>query len=105
MEIKDLVIDAYATVGRTWLVDVTQYYEYKNGVPTNNIEGFKYNVALPEHKLSKIAVKIKGRKIMDTPAEFEEVVFKDLEIYLYMDKFKQLQIGARATGISVVEEK
>ena len=48
MDIKDIVIDAYKTVGTDlMLVSVLPAYEYDNGKRTDNILGYKYEVVLP----------------------------------------------------------
>lgn len=104
MKYTDVVIDAYASIGQALLVNVSPAYGYKNGVRTEEVTGYKYEVAMTEHGLDKISVKIEGKKLMDTPDNFVEVTFQDLEIYLYMMN-GQLQVGARATGISVVKNK
>lgn len=104
MKYTDVVIDAYASVGQALLTNVFPSYEYKNGARTDEITGYKYEVAMPSHALDKLSVKIDGRKLMEAPEEFTEVIFQDLELYLYMIN-GQLQVGARATGISPVKGK
>lgn len=105
MFVKDLAINPYDLLGSTLLTDVSPYHKYVNGMPTDDIEGHNYNVALPSHRLNKLNVKISGASKMERPTEFVEVTFTDLEIYFYMDKSEQIHIGARATDISVVDEK
>lgn len=104
MNYTDLVIDPYKTIGRTLLVNVLDVTEYKNGLKTDNIIGYKYEVAMIDHNLDKISIKILGKKLMDAPENFVEVTFDNLELYLYMMN-GNLQIGARATGISAVSTK
>lgn len=105
MFVKDLDINPHKLIGSTLLTDVTPYYKYENGAQTDKIGGYNYNVALTEHRLHKLNVKISGPPKMERPTEFLEVVFKDLEIYFYADKADQINIGARATDISVVNAK
>ncbi|OLR58993.1 hypothetical protein BHF70_04760 [Anaerostipes sp. 494a] len=55
MKITDVVIDANATIGANpLLVDVRACYVYVDGKKTENIEGYRYVVALPDHELEKI---------------------------------------------------
>lgn len=40
------------------LADITPSYEYKNGERTDKLEGYRYAVVLPSHKMEKIGVKV-----------------------------------------------
>lgn len=104
LKISDLIIDPRSLGDSLLLVDVSPSYEYKNNNRTDTIIGYKYTVAMPDKGLDKIGVKIEGKKLMETPDSFVEVVFNGLELFLYMMN-GQPQIGARATGISLVKEK
>lgn len=54
MDIKNIVIDAYKTVGTDlMLVSVLPAYEYDNGKRTDNISGYKYEVVLPHRAYEK----------------------------------------------------
>ena len=53
MRLSDLTIDPRSLGEKLWLVDVTPAYEYKEGVRTDNISGYRYAVALPERGLDK----------------------------------------------------
>lgn len=58
MDIKDVVIDAYKTVGTDlMLVSVLPAYEYDNGKRTDHILGYKYEVVLPHRAYEKLSVK------------------------------------------------
>ncbi|MBR5799500.1 MAG: hypothetical protein IKY23_05505 [Lachnospiraceae bacterium] len=105
MNPTDLVIDAHASLGRTLLTDVSPVFEYKNNVRTDTLLGYKYEVALPEHNLDKVWIKINGKKLMDAPQNsFCEVIFDGLELFLYTMQGRT-HVGARATGISLVNTK
>ena len=74
MDIKDVVIDAYKTVGTDlMLVSVLPAYEYDNGKRTDNISGYKYEVVLPHRAYEKLSVKILGDVRLDL--QEDEAVF------------------------------
>ena len=100
--IKDISIDAKATVGnKLLLTDVTAYYRYNNGAKTDEIEGYKYTVACEDKNYEKIAVKIPGVKQLEKPEKKQYVEFKDLEVYAYFFDGKY-NVGARAAAIKEV---
>lgn len=102
MDIKNIVIDAQKTIGKNvLLVDVIPAFEYKNGRRTENVVGYRYEIAMPEHKLEKIGVKIDGNQRMEAPNGAVPVRFDDLELYLYWSQ-GSYQVAARAKGIHPV---
>ena len=104
MKITDLVIDPKSLGNKLWLVDVTPAYEYQNNKRTDTVLGYRYAVALPEKGLEKINVRIDGDKRMEAPDGYAEVRFDDLEVFIYWSK-GQPQVGAKATGIHLVNTK
>ena len=84
------------------LVDITPAYEYKDGRRLDTVTGYRYIVALPEHGLEKLGVKIDGKQLLDKPDGFAEVEFDGLEVFAYEAQGKT-QISARATGITLVD--
>ena len=58
--------------------------------------------ALPEKGLEKINVRIDGKQLMEAPNGYVEVIFDDLEVFIYWSK-GQPQVGARATGIYLAD--
>ena len=84
------------------LVDITPAYEYKDGRRLDTVTGYRYIVALPEHGLEKLGVKIDGKQLLDKPDGFAEVEFTGLEVFAYEAQGKT-QISARATGITLVD--
>lgn len=106
MNISDIVIDANASVGKNLLLtNITPVYTYKNNQRTDEVNAYKYHVAMMERNLEKIAVKIEGQKLLETPDNgYLEVAFEGLSLSIYTMN-GQPQISARATGISVVKEK
>lgn len=104
MKITDLIISPASLGKKLWLVDVAPSYEYKNGSRTDTITGYRYSIALPEKGLDKITVKIDGEKRMDAPDGYVEVRFDALEVFVYWSQ-GQPQVGAKATGIHLVDSK
>lgn len=104
MKITDLIISPASLGGKLWLVDVTPSYEYRDGHRTENVSGYRYSIAMPDRGLDKINVRIDGEKRMDAPDGYAEVRFDNLEVYIYWSQ-GQPQVGARATGIHLVNPK
>ena len=104
LSIRDLKIDPASLGAKKLLVDITPSYEYKDGHRMETIAGHRYVIALPEHSLEKLSVKIEGKQILEKPEGFVEVEFDNLEVFAYESQGKT-QISAKATGISVVNKK
>ena len=104
MRLQDLTISPKSLGSKLLLVDIAPAYTYKDGVRTNEIGAYRYSVAMPDHNLDKIAVRIDGEKLLDAPEGFVEVKFTELELFLYWQN-GGYQVGARATGISLVNTK
>ena len=104
MKITDLTIDPRSLGNKLWLVEVSPAYEYPNNRRTDTVLGYRYTVALPEKGLDKINVRIDGDKRMDAPDGYAEVRFDGLEVFIYWSQ-GQPQVGARATGIHLVNPK
>ena len=59
-------------------------YDYKDGHRVSDEPvGYKYEVALPDKHLEKLAVRIDGACQMEEPESFCEVVFEGLQLSLY----------------------
>jgi len=105
MKITDLTIAPESLGNKFWLVNVVPAYEYKDNQRTDKVIAHKYSVCLPERGLEKIYVKIDGGKLLDAPESgFVEVSFTGLEVFIYWLS-GQPQVGAKATGISLVNKK
>lgn len=106
-DVKDMVIDPIKTLGgQILLVQVSPVKEYLNGRPTDKITGYDYIVASPEKKLKKLPIRIDGKQLIAEPRGFVEVQLSGLEIFLYWSqKQNGYCVGAKATGISVVDKK
>lgn len=103
-KITDLEVKSQSLGNKLWLVDVSPAYEYREGRRTEHILGYRYTVALPEKGLEKINVRIDGDKLMDAPDGYAEVRFDNLEVFIYWSQ-GQPQVGAKATGIHLVNPK
>ena len=103
LNIRDLRIDPVSLGAKKLLVDITPAYEYKDGKRTDNLTGYRYTVALPEHGLDKISVRIEGKQLMEKPEGFVEVEFSGLEVNAYASQGR-IQFTAKATGISTVRK-
>ena len=105
MKITELIISPKSLGSKQWLVDVTPAYVYKDGVRTDVISGYRYSVALPEKGLDKINVKIDGAQLLEKPENgYVEVTFTGLEVFIYWQN-GQPQVGAKATGIAIANNK
>ena len=104
MKITDLIIDPRSLGSKLWLVDVSPAYEYQNNKRTDTVLGYRYAVALPEKGLDKINVRIDGDTRLEAPDGYADVRFDDLEVFIYWSQ-GQPQVGARATGIHLVNTK
>lgn len=103
LNIRDLKIDPASLGAKKLLVDITPAYEYKDGRRLDTVTGYRYIVALPEHGLEKIGVKIEGKQLMEKSEGFAEIEFSGLEVFAYESQDKT-QISAKATGISLVKK-
>ena len=103
LNIRDLRIDPASLGSKKLLVDITPAYEYKDGKRTDNLTGYRYTVALPEHGLDKIGVRIDGKQLIEKPEGYIEVEFSGLEVNAYESQ-GHVQFTARATGISPVRK-
>lgn len=104
LNIRDLRIDPASLGAKKLLVDISPAYEYKDNRRTDTVTGFKYVVALSEHSLEKLSVKIEGKQLMEKPEDFAPVEFEGLELFVYMSDGKPM-VSAKATGIHLVKPK
>ena len=104
MKLTDLIVSPKSLGNKLWLVDVAPAYEYQNNRRTDTVTGYRYSIAMPEKGLDKINVRVDGEKRMDAPDGYVEVRFDGLEIFIYWSQ-GEYHVGARATGIHVVNTK
>lgn len=104
MDLTKLVIDAEKSIGRKpLLVNVTPYYAYNGDNRTNKIQGYRYDVAMPEHNLDKVGVKIEGNQLVEKPKGYVEVKFTGLEMSIYWYNGEH-NVKTTATGIELVNK-
>lgn len=103
LNIRNLRIDPASLGEKKLLVDILPIYEYQNKQRTDTVIGHRYVVALPEHGLEKLGIKIDGSQLMDKPDGFTEVEFQNLEVYIYESQ-GHVQITAKASGISLADK-
>lgn len=89
------------------LVSVRGVPEYKDGKPTGNIDGYRYEVACPWAQLDKIKVKIKGELIVtqeqiDQKGGSMKIRFKNLTGKFYRTGNGDYELSASADGLEVV---
>lgn len=104
MKLNDLIINKKSLGNRLWLVAVAPAYEYQNNKRTDTILGYRYTVALPDKGLDKVDVRIEGQQQMEAPNGYEEVIFDNLEVFLYWSR-GDYHVGAKATGIHLANHK
>lgn len=104
LNIRDLRIDPASLGAKKLLVDIMPAYEYKDGKRTDTLTGYRYVVALPEHALEKLSVKIEGKQLMEKPDGFAEVEFSGLEVGAYETR-EGVRFTARATGVALANRK
>ena len=83
MKLTDLIVSPKSLGDKLWLVDVSPAYEYKDGKRSDTILGYRYSIALPEHELDKIDVRIDGQQQAEAPNGYVEVRFDGLEMFIY----------------------
>ena len=69
LSIRDVKIDNASLGQKKLLTDVQPAYEYKDGKRTDNITGYRYEVALVSDNLDKLNVRIEGKQLMDAPED------------------------------------
>lgn len=103
MKLTDWIISPETLGDKLLLIDVRPAYQYVNGKPTETIIGYRYVIALPAKMMEKISVKIDGNKLMDVPSAPLEVMFEELELYLFFMN-GQPRLGGRAKNILPVNK-
>lgn len=100
MNIKDVVIDAYATIGKSCMaVGVTPAYAYENGQRTGTVIGYKYEIVMPERMFEKLSVRILGEQKLEIPEnETPTVYLEGLTMKLYWSP-QGYKISATADNI------
>lgn len=101
---SDMIISNDSIGSKLLLVEVKAKYEYVNNQRTDKVTGYGYTVVLPDRGFERLTVKIDGKPQMENPDGYAEVVFTDLELFIYWSQ-GQYTVGARASGIRAVTAK
>ena len=105
MKLSEIKIDVNRTLGtRFWLVEVSPAYEYKDGVKTDNLVGYRYTVTLPEKNFEKIGVKVPGASVVTEIKGYVEVKFRGLEVTPYQSG-RDIALSAKAESIEILDKK
>ena len=102
--IKNLLIDPDCLGKTMYLASVAPYYKYDaQKQKTNEIEGYRYEVALAEKEYEKLAVKIPGTQQIDAKVgEMTAVAIEGLEVKVYVIG-GDLKLSATAKKITKVK--
>lgn len=109
IDIRDIKVDVSSFGDSFILTDIVPVYEYKDDKRTDNIEGYRYIVAIPKMKFEKMGVKIESDEplidLVDLNAsDGLKVTFENLRIGLYQDfRTKAVGVVAVADGISRID--
>ena len=103
MRISDLTINTASFGKQKMLVDIRPIYNYESN--SRDIEGYKYKVILPAHKMDSVEVKIAGAKLLElADGEYPLVEFEGLEARIYVIDGKGV-LSATATGLRVLNNQ
>ena len=105
LKVTEMQIDPRSLGSKFWLTDVIPAYQYTNGQRTDTITGYRYSICLPEKGLEKINIRIEGNQLVEAlESGYVEVTLSGIEVFLYWQN-GAVQVGAKATGISLVNHK
>lgn len=106
LRVTDCNIDPASIGTRNILTEIRPAYVYSNGERTNNIDGYRYTIAIPTLGFKKLSVKIEHQtplfnlELEEIPMG-TEVEFTGLEIGTYFSK-GQVNLSAKAQSISIM---
>ena len=107
IKLKDLKIDARATVGSQLLLikDAPTFTYDDNGIPTQTIDGTRYTVACPACDMQTLSVKVPGPQTLSRgDRAIMPVIFDGLDLYIYFRDGKPM-VGGRAKAIRAADDK
>lgn len=108
LKITDLKIEVKSLGNTMLLADISPSYEYKDGVRTEKLEGYRYSVVLPAHKMEKLGVKVLNKIPLIDIEKGEEIPigtpvhFTNLEVGSYFSKSQGVSITAKADNVAFV---
>ena len=109
LKITALRIDPVSLGEIFLLADITPSYEYKDGERTDTLDGYRYSVVLPAHKMEKLSIKVSNRiPLVDIENSGEipigtAVKFSNLEVGSYYSKTQGICITAKADSVDFVK--
>ena len=81
------------------MANVQPYYRYdESGNKTTDVEGYRYDIVLPDVGYEKVSVKIPGERQLDDSAIGTLVELNDLDIKVYVIR-GELMITIKASKI------
>jgi len=106
MNANMIAVDVPETIGsKLWLHSVRENKLYKDGKPTGETDGYKYQVFCVERKMLPLSVKIPGKLLVAEPDNnYIQVEFADLELRPYVMN-NQIHFTASAKNVAVVKEQ
>lgn len=103
MNIRDLVIDAKATIGENLIcVDVVEKNVYKDGAKTDETI-YSYDIVCIDRKMLHIHVKIPGKQLISLDGK--DVVYVSLTGLVIKPYLMNNQLNFTATATGIVELK
>lgn len=105
MKITNLKLDLAQFGNKFAVIGITEYYKYKDGLKTDEIEGYKYETVLLDYDFEKISIKIPGECMLEKHEKMNILVeFQNLEIGFYQDfKTKELHLKCTAKGVKALK--
>ena len=108
LKVTDLTIDPNSLGDVFLLADVTPTYLYVNGERTKEIDGYRYHVVLPKHKMEKIGVKVSHKTpIINLEEEIPigtTMSFSGLTVGTYFSN-GQINLTCKADDVSIKGEE
>ncbi|MDR2571241.1 MAG: hypothetical protein LBD23_13275 [Oscillospiraceae bacterium] len=105
MNANQIVVDVPKTIGsKIWLHSVRENKIYKDGKPTGETDGYRYEVFCIERKMLPLSVKIPGKLLIAEPENgYVQVEFTELELTPYVMN-NQINFTAAAKSVAVVKD-
>lgn len=110
MKQSDIVVDIIKTIGKPPYIACSSepVFEFDNTTKqkTDNLIGYKIEIALPQLKLTKIGIKISTTKnpLPDLKEDLMDVDFTGLTLGIYTDKNGRIQVYGKADNVFPVND-
>ena len=103
MNLNNCIIVPAAPTYSFLLTRISPNYIYADGKRTQEVDGWKYTVLIPELGYDSLNVKIAGSKQLDATGPNTYVIFDGLEIKPYLINGK-LIVSAHAAGVRLKKD-